>query len=613
MKRHGGRSARPVRAVVRWLSCEMLVGALLFGGCRVARTDPADSSEADPDSRSGDMLAAIEICQDLPWTASPTCPPLLPCEKPSGAGDCTTTPVCDGVKCGVSGICHAGFCRAQPWDLPCWFVDQIPGFSELRAYRVALTARPGLLLVDPPLIGILSQEDALPIHVRLATLERNALADVSFQRPSDVLKGDPLACSFRGGGYTVLFDVWMVGHGYGTRIIRMRSDLSTIFEVVIEKPELSSLFVGEVDHGRLQVITKYKQRLLLDVSGKIVSTQDLTGFGQPVAFQSDDTETRVLVIGKQAIDSTMISAQILYAAGSASLVPAGPPIDVTAVDNEAWKYWNGSPWYKPDYEEFFLMSNITRPIAKFLGTFSEDHRALIGWHHSPQAMYDPYALLHWPKSKKVEVDRTLAHYGAGLVALAADGALDWRLDLHDIGSRNALSPPVSKDLRLGDGSVPTSDQVAHRPWRILASGSGWMVAMSSQYLLPSPDDWIGDQALWWLRLDFTGVDQWSRYSASTTPKNIGEKHWMCPGTDFASATTPWGALVDIDVLNDAFGHRNAAESGVCAMLDADSCDDNNACTRDDCDAKLGCIHTPIPEGGSCTANGAVCKAGVCVK
>ena len=66
-------------------------------------------------------------------------------------------------------------------------------------------------------------------------------------------------------------------------------------------------------------------------------------------------------------------------------------------------------------------------------------------------------------------------------------------------------------------------------------------------------------------------------------------------------------------LNDAFGHRNAAESGVCAMLDADSCDDNNACTRDDCDAKLGCIHTPIPEGGSCTANGAVCKAGVCVK
>ena len=42
-----------------------------------------------------------------------------------------------------------------------------------------------------------------------------------------------------------------------------------------------------------------------------------------------------------------------------------------------------------------------------------------------------------------------------------------------------------------------------------------------------------------------------------------------------------------------------------------NCDDGNDCTTDTCDAVLGCLHSPVPDGTSCGVL-MTCLNGVCV-
>jgi hypothetical protein len=58
------------------------------------------------------------------------------------------------------------------------------------------------------------------------------------------------------------------------------------------------------------------------------------------------------------------------------------------------------------------------------------------------------------------------------------------------------------------------------------------------------------------------------------------------------------------------------KGGMCQPGTPVSCDDNNPCTADSCDPVKGCVHTPVTDGTSCPAVGAcntagMCKAGSC--
>jgi len=66
---------------------------------------------------------------------------------------------------------------------------------------------------------------------------------------------------------------------------------------------------------------------------------------------------------------------------------------------------------------------------------------------------------------------------------------------------------------------------------------------------------------------------------------------------------------------DACTQEGECEDGQCQTLPI-PCGDGDPCTLDDCDAELGCVSTPAPDGSECETNdacitGATCQAGIC--
>ncbi len=68
------------------------------------------------------------------------------------------------------------------------------------------------------------------------------------------------------------------------------------------------------------------------------------------------------------------------------------------------------------------------------------------------------------------------------------------------------------------------------------------------------------------------------------------------------------------VLVDAWGHADCTTAGVCLTLTLADCDDSTSCTADACDAVSGCTHvagsTACSDGNACT-QGDTCKGLVC--
>jgi len=63
--------------------------------------------------------------------------------------------------------------------------------------------------------------------------------------------------------------------------------------------------------------------------------------------------------------------------------------------------------------------------------------------------------------------------------------------------------------------------------------------------------------------------------------------------------------------------NETCQNGVCTDSPDLSCDDNNACTADSCNPSVGCVHTPVGTGTSCSdgdiCNGVeTCQSGACV-
>ena len=71
--------------------------------------------------------------------------------------------------------------------------------------------------------------------------------------------------------------------------------------------------------------------------------------------------------------------------------------------------------------------------------------------------------------------------------------------------------------------------------------------------------------------------------------------------------------LDATVCNGA----ESCQNGTCTAGTPLNCNDNNPCTADSCDPVLGCLHTPLGEGASCSdgdiCNGAeTCHLGLCI-
>jgi len=76
------------------------------------------------------------------------------------------------------------------------------------------------------------------------------------------------------------------------------------------------------------------------------------------------------------------------------------------------------------------------------------------------------------------------------------------------------------------------------------------------------------------------------------------------------------SVVQCEPANDSACAQNRCDraTGSCALQPApkgSACDDNDPCTTDSCDAKLGCQHGNV-DGLSC-GGGGVCGAGKCVQ
>ena len=101
------------------------------------------------------------------------------------------------------------------------------------------------------------------------------------------------------------------------------------------------------------------------------------------------------------------------------------------------------------------------------------------------------------------------------------------------------------------------------------------------------------------------------------PYNINPPYWL----DFdglepllvSSTTCGLRVLWDNSIYNlSAWGHQSAEEAGKCGELTYADCQDDDPCTNDGCDPKLGCVHPPFPDGAACSTKG-TCKAGACVE
>ena len=90
----------------------------------------------------------------------------------------------------------------------------------------------------------------------------------------------------------------------------------------------------------------------------------------------------------------------------------------------------------------------------------------------------------------------------------------------------------------------------------------------------------------------------------------------CDAATGQCVNTPVAAGQSCSDSNACNGAETCNGQGVCSPGTAPNCDDQNPCTTDSCTATGGCTHTPGNEGGSCAdanaCNGAeVCRAGVC--
>ena len=94
---------------------------------------------------------------------------------------------------------------------------------------------------------------------------------------------------------------------------------------------------------------------------------------------------------------------------------------------------------------------------------------------------------------------------------------------------------------------------------------------------------------------------------------------VCRATDAVCLSQPLTNTCDDDnkcTLQERCGKHPVTLAWTCVTDKVLICNDGNACTADKCDAKEGCVSTPVPDGGSCDdgnkcTNGDTCKTGTC--
>ena len=611
--------------------------------CRGAESGPVSQVEisdfevASPDQPAHDILATgadttVEIRQDaekkLHLGQSSMCQEL---GKGRPDKDRGTSP--NDKKCNADGVCQGGVCRFRPWSASVWWHEfglfepaRVVDFPNLSRFKSVVFGPPGALMIGS--VGRDSQNDKIvyPLELALMTLEPKLVAMAQYPTNTDANVGSDsniAACAMPDGGFAIAYTVFFADtdDSTGLRLLRVGPDLALVFDTTIpatlsveKDPQFTEWvrYIAPTSSGGIQLFTSSQRRLLINGKGAVESKQSVAKFGQILTLHQNALGTHALsLLGGSNGTNVDVEVTLLSGVDSQLLEPVGVALGVTTTSAPAWDGWS--------------KRHASSPVVEFLGAISSDQRAVIAWLQSPNRP-NPSHL----KDGQLVFDKAIESYASGLVALSGDGKVAWRVDLNAIGGPLSTTPPVNPQL----GASALTTELWHWPHFVAPSGSGWLIGMVSQRrYFDNHKEKYAYPVSWWLRLDASGAVSWSRFqplkwqSLADLEMDSGQPlvRWISITTEFMldawsdftppmrRAITPWGAPLRPFQLNDAFGHRNAAESGVCSMLDADSCDDNNACTRDDCNAKLGCIHTPIPEGGSCTANGAVCKAGVCAK
>ena len=150
-------------------------------------------------------------------------------------------------------------------------------------------------------------------------------------------------------------------------------------------------------------------------------------------------------------------------------------------------------------------------------------------------------------------------------------------------------------------------------YSMTATAAGALVEAGGGFTLLGTTSTKAGGSLQWLHTDALGNVQWQQMLGNGTTGGgivrLADGYVICGDLLGVQWTQPHAVVL----RTDNYGHFSCAEAGVCLALSATACDDGNVCTADDCDGKIGCIHLPIPDGATCTAAGALCKAGICVK
>lgn len=99
-----------------------------------------------------------------------------------------------------------------------------------------------------------------------------------------------------------------------------------------------------------------------------------------------------------------------------------------------------------------------------------------------------------------------------------------------------------------------------------------------------------------------------------TPCGTGD---VCAGAPTCQdgACAPGPPLSDgTACANGDFCHPNSkCSAGACVLSPEKDCSDNNPCTLDSCDAALGCLHEPLPDGTGCFPAGGGNGTGTCIQ
>lgn len=182
--------------------------------------------------------------------------------------------------------------------------------------------------------------------------------------------------------------------------------------------------------------------------------------------------------------------------------------------------------------------------------------------------------------------------------------------------------------------LPMSGQSGVGIWRVDASGH--VVWQGEYFLQDNAPYWVGAAALpdglaVAYRLNgstrLLRTDWWGNATCGTSGPCLGKPESACDDgnlctLDFCGAgdcqhsNLPGAATCS---TGDACSANATCEAGVCFASGCGcpgavtSCDDENACTFDSCDAAKGCVHKAVQGGTSCQASDGcgVCEVGLC--